>query len=81
MTEHLSPFGWADVATKTDVEQLRERLEGRIDRLEHRFDGSLTQDFSLLRADLTKMLDQLLVQFIVIMTAFITIALALSRIG
>ena len=37
--EHLPPVGWADVATKTDLVALEQRLELRFEALDHRFES------------------------------------------
>ena len=46
--EHLPPIGWADVATKRDLDLMEARLEQRMDRGFEKIEG----EFRILRGEL-----------------------------
>jgi len=44
--EHLPPVGWADVATKTDLEHLQTVMDARFEALESRLDSRFDARFA-----------------------------------
>lgn len=75
LAEHLPPVGWADVATKRDIESLEARLESQEARLEARLESLEARVEARLDRELRDLSLRLMVAFVTTMAAFAGILL------
>jgi len=76
--ELLPPVGWADVATKTDLQHLRDELKGDIQNLRDELKGDMRALQLTIEATLEKRLHEQTKWLITTMIAMNTVMLAAS---
>ena len=78
LMELLPPVGWADVATKTDLQHLRDELKGDIQNLRNELKGDMLNLQLTIEATFEKRLHEQTRWLITTMIAMNTVMLAAS---
>jgi hypothetical protein len=74
---HLPPAGYSDLATKSDLRQLEERLELKMDSMKHELRGEIQQ----VGAEMQRMGRSLMLSFITVMAVMNGILFAALRVS